>query len=139
IYVSTNGSAPNRIFNIEWRASYYHPGRKGNPVNFEIRLYENQQRFDIIYATLNGTGTSATVGVQISGGTFTQFECNSGGLSSGLQLTFQKSCTAGGGPCGVPLAAFSAGPTNGLAPLAVSFTNLSTGATSYSWNFGDGQ
>jgi PKD repeat protein len=36
------------------------------------------------------------------------------------------------------VADFVAGPTNGLAPLAVSFTNLSSGATSYSWDFGDG-
>jgi PKD repeat protein len=33
---------------------------------------------------------------------------------------------------------FSATPTNGLAPLSVSFTNLSSGATNYTWNFGDG-
>jgi PKD repeat protein len=33
---------------------------------------------------------------------------------------------------------FTAGPTNGTVPLTVSFTNLSTSATNYSWNFGDG-
>jgi PKD repeat protein len=38
-----------------------------------------------------------------------------------------------------PVAAFSGTPTNGAAPLAVSFTNLSTSATNYSWNFGDGK
>lgn len=32
---------------------------------------------------------------------------------------------------------FSASPTSGTAPLTVSFANSSTGATSYSWNFGD--
>jgi PKD repeat protein len=37
-----------------------------------------------------------------------------------------------------PVAGFTAGPTNGTAPLLVSFTNLSTGATNYSWAFGDG-
>jgi PKD repeat protein len=33
---------------------------------------------------------------------------------------------------------FVAAPTNGLAPLTVNFTNLSTGATNYRWDFGDG-
>ncbi len=33
---------------------------------------------------------------------------------------------------------FTAGPTNGVAPLTVIFTNLSTGATNYAWAFGDG-
>ncbi len=38
-----------------------------------------------------------------------------------------------------PVVAFVAGPTNGAAPLTVSFTNLTTGvATSYSWALGDG-
>lgn len=38
-----------------------------------------------------------------------------------------------------PVAAFSASPTSGNAPLTVSFTDVSTGSpTSWSWNFGDG-
>lgn len=37
-----------------------------------------------------------------------------------------------------PTANFTAGPTIGLAPLTVNFTNSSNGATNYSWNFGDG-
>jgi len=36
------------------------------------------------------------------------------------------------------LANFSATPTNGMAPLTVSFTNLSSGAASFDWDFGDG-
>ncbi len=35
-------------------------------------------------------------------------------------------------------AAFTANPTSGVAPLDVQFTNQSTGATGYSWTFGDG-
>ncbi len=34
-------------------------------------------------------------------------------------------------------ASFTASPTSGCAPLIVNFTNNSTGATSYSWNFGN--
>src|SRR5262249_43254931 len=36
------------------------------------------------------------------------------------------------------VAGFLATPTNGVAPLLVSFTNLSTGAIGYTWDFGDG-
>jgi carboxypeptidase T len=36
-----------------------------------------------------------------------------------------------------PTAAFSGSPTSGTTPLAVSFTDESTGATSWSWDFGD--
>jgi len=38
-----------------------------------------------------------------------------------------------------PGAVFTAGTTAGLAPLAVTFTNLSTNATAYVWTFGDGK
>ncbi|MEI7939736.1 MAG: C10 family peptidase, partial [Verrucomicrobiota bacterium] len=38
----------------------------------------------------------------------------------------------------LPLAAFSGSRTNGGVPLTVTFTNLSSGATSYLWDFGDG-
>ena len=39
----------------------------------------------------------------------------------------------------LPQPAFTAAPTNGLAPLRAYFTNLTTGATSYTWQFGNGQ
>ena len=37
-----------------------------------------------------------------------------------------------------PVAAFSASPTSGKAPLTISLTDKSTDATSWSWDFGDG-
>src|SRR5207249_814871 len=61
IFTSISGTAPNRIFNIEWRDQYY-PGT--GTANFEVRLYEGQSRFDIIYGTLTNANTSATAGVQ---------------------------------------------------------------------------
>ncbi len=36
------------------------------------------------------------------------------------------------------VAGFTASPTVGIAPFTVTFTNTSTGATTYSWDFGDG-
>ncbi|HEY6934447.1 MAG TPA: PKD domain-containing protein, partial [Marmoricola sp.] len=45
--------------------------------------------------------------------------------------------TAGPAPT-APTAAFQASRTSGGAPMKVTFANHSTGATSYSWSFGDG-
>ena len=42
------------------------------------------------------------------------------------------------GPLVPPVVDFRGGPTNGPAPLVVTFTNLTTGATNHSWTFGDG-
>src|SRR5207248_8276306 len=61
IFVSTSGSAPNRTFNIEWRATYYQT--PGTTANFEVRLYDSQPtRSEFVYG--HKDPRSATVGVQ---------------------------------------------------------------------------
>ncbi|HEX8634745.1 MAG TPA: lamin tail domain-containing protein [Pyrinomonadaceae bacterium] len=88
IFTSVSGAAPNRIFNIEWRASAL--GKPAGGLNFEIRLYEGQTRFDIIYGSVANNGFDATVGVQRgvndAAGMFTQYECRSGGLRNGQMI-----------------------------------------------------
>jgi hypothetical protein len=90
IFTSVSGTAPNRIFNIEWRASMF--GTQASSHNFEVRLYEGQTRFDIIYGTIPGNGIDAAVGVQRRAagndpaGAFTQYACRTGGLVAGQMI-----------------------------------------------------
>lgn len=59
------------------------------------------------------------------------------GLLGTGRINAQKALAAVAPPCNV-VANFSGTPTSGCAPLAVNFTDLSTGpVTSWSWNFGD--
>ena len=53
-------------------------------------------------------------------------------------LTKAANVTASNNDSNLPVAAFSASPTSGKAPLKVAFTDKSTGATSWAWSFGDG-
>ncbi len=105
IFTSTSGSAPNRIFNIEWRTAYYNSGGTGIPLGYEIRLYETTGQIDFVYGTLNGTGTSATVGLQKGTGSgpndVASFSCNTGSLSDGLKISWfpTASCPQGSGSC----------------------------------------
>ena len=103
IFTSTSGVAPNRIFNIEWRAIYF---GGTTPLNFEIRLHETTGVIDYIYAVLNGTGGSASVGIQKANGAggpsnFAVFSCNTAALSTGLRVTFTPpvGCPQGTGAC----------------------------------------
>jgi hypothetical protein len=83
IFTSISGTAPNRIFNIEFRAQYF-PG--SGTANFELRLYEGQTRFDVIYGTVTNSNTSATAGVQQNDTNFQQYFCNgTGGAATGGQ------------------------------------------------------
>src|SRR5439155_6282753 len=89
VFTSVSGTAPNRIFNIEFRENFF--GVAGPPLlDFEVRLHEDTPNFEIIYGALNGnTGSLATVGAQRDiGSHFTQFECSTGGLVDDLQLNF---------------------------------------------------
>src|SRR5207253_8692343 len=107
VFTSVSGTAPNRIFNIEWRSVYF--SNTAQQANFEIRLYEGQSRFDIVYGVIDQGGTSSTVGVQRdTGSQFAQFECNTGGLTAGLQIVFTLP------PCGTPVATNT--PTNTSVP-----------------------
>jgi hypothetical protein len=74
IFTSTTGVSPNQVFHIEWRAVYF--AANATPVNFEIRLHEDNANFEIVTGTMN-TQSSATVGVQRdTGSMFTEFGCN---------------------------------------------------------------
>ena len=108
VFTSISGTAPNRIFNIEWRTVYF--GANTTRANFELRLYEGQNRFDMVYGEVAQTGSSATVGVQQgTGAQFTQYECNTAGtVNSGLQLVFTEP------PCGTPTP--TATPTSTCVP-----------------------
>ena len=95
IFTSTSGSAPTRIFNIEWHARYL---GSADEVNFEVRLYEGQTTFDLVYGAVPDAGSHATIGVQRdTGSRFTQWSCNTGGLVAGTRLTFNlPTCSTGG-------------------------------------------
>jgi hypothetical protein len=88
VYTSVSNASPNRIFNIEFRAISLHTF---NPVYFEIRLYENQTKFDIVYTRLDSDSPNATIGVQKdTGSVVAQYQCpgSAGTLTNGTMLTF---------------------------------------------------
>ena len=83
VFTSVSGSAPNRIFNIEWRTVYF--ADNNSTANYEVRLYENggpdqDLRFDVVVGTVQTGGDHQYVsGVQgnSTGGFFTQDFCQS--------------------------------------------------------------
>ena len=79
IFTSVSGTAPNRIFNIEWRAVYF--ADHTQTANFEARLYENSanKQFDFIFGTVQpGSDQLYVSGVQGPDDAFTQDFCNAG-------------------------------------------------------------
>ena len=80
IFTSVSGSAPNRIFNIEWRTVLFADNNATQ--NHEVRLYENDPnlKFEVIIGNLTNNATENWVsGVQGNSGAgfFTQDFCAS--------------------------------------------------------------
>ena len=78
VFTSVSGSAPNRIFNIEWRTVLFNDNNATQ--NYEVRLYENDPnlKFEVIIGNLTNNATENWVsGVQGNSGAgfFTQDYC----------------------------------------------------------------
>jgi hypothetical protein len=94
IFTSTSGVAPNRIFNVEWRAGYF---SGGGSANFEIRLYETTNQIEFIYGTVTQGIASATGGLQRgTGPTVEPLFCNGSGQAITSGLTVLYTCVATG-------------------------------------------
>jgi hypothetical protein len=80
VFTSVSGTAPNRIFNIEWRTVYF--ANNAATANYEARLYEGDPnlKFEVIVGTVQTGGDHNYVsGVQGNSGAgfFTQDFCDS--------------------------------------------------------------
>ncbi len=82
VYTSTSGTAPNRIYNIQWFGRQQ--GSNHEPFNFEIRLYETSNLIDFAYGTGVMFGYGTTIGVQDGSSQYTSYLCNT---STNLQNT----------------------------------------------------
>ena len=115
IFTSVSGTAPDRIFNIEWRAVYF--ADHTQTANFEVRLYENNpnKRFDFIFGTVQpGSDQLYVSGVQGAGGAFTQDFCNASPPAAGSRT---YTCAGGGTPSPTPTATPTATATATSTPI----------------------
>ena len=109
VFTSVSGSAPNRIFNIEWRTVYFNDNTM--TANFEARLYESDpnHRFDFVFGTVQpGSDQLYVSGVQGAAGAFTEDFCDAAPPAPGSRSytcsgggptpTPTPTCTPGGGP-----------------------------------------
>ena len=100
IFTSTTGTAPNRQFNIEWRAVHF--ADTTTSANFSVVFYENQSSFfDVFYGATSDSGLDETSGVQASAtGPATTFSCGTATLTNGLKVTY--TCAGAASPTPTP-------------------------------------
>jgi hypothetical protein len=120
VYTSVSGIAPNRIFNIEWRALSLSVTNPYSPVYFQVRLYEGVQQWDVIYSRLDTTDSqNATLGAQKDpeGIISVRYQCPGlpADINDGDMLTYSlayvcPTLTPPGGPSNTPTPAGTQAP-----------------------------
>jgi hypothetical protein len=95
IYTAVTGTAPNRIFVIEWRNVSHNKGSRTNGATFEIQLVEGTNHIWYIYqdtifgSSSSDNGISATSGLEnINGRNGNQYSYNTGVLTNNKVLHF---------------------------------------------------
>jgi hypothetical protein len=100
-------------------------------VNFEIRFYEGQQHFDIVYASVPNGGTGATVGVIHDNTYFTQYSCNANPpLTAGQSINFSLDCV---NATPTPVATATSTATATPTVCAIAFNDVPPNSTFYTW------
>jgi len=110
VFTTTVGSAPDRIFYVEWRSFYF---SEADPLNYEIAFYENTTAnppFRYIYNTITPSTipnqfSQLVIGVKQNDSNFSQFGCDPTGgqappVASGDALT--PTCEVGPPPSPTP-------------------------------------
>ena len=92
IFTGISGTAPNRVFNIEWHAVRHNA--TANTADVEIRFYENTPSFfDVFYNFVGDNGSNEGSGVQASAtGPATTYSCLQPILTDGLKVTYTLVC-----------------------------------------------
>ena len=92
IFTGISGTAPNRVFNIEWHAVRHNA--TANTADVEIRFYENTPSFfDVFYNFVGDNGGNEGSGVQASAtGPATTYSCLQPILTDGLKVTYTLVC-----------------------------------------------
>ncbi|KAF5406625.1 MAG: Repeat domain in Vibrio, Colwellia, Bradyrhizobium and Shewanella [Candidatus Udaeobacter sp.] len=91
IFTSESGVMPHRTFNIEFRTVYVN--NNSQVAHFEVRLFEDQAFFDVVYDALEQGNASATAGVQRYDANFTQYFCEGSGNASSSGQRYTLSTT----------------------------------------------
>jgi len=110
IFTTTTGTAPNRVFYVEYRADYSQHTGTFTQLDYEVALNENgAPPFEYIYSSItpamNANDSQLVVGVKKNDTTFTQYGCDPTGgqnppVSSGQAVI--ASCVGGVTPTASP-------------------------------------
>ena len=142
IVYATLGTAPNRVFVVQWINAKRYSGRIRNGLfNFQIRLYETTNVIQVVYGSCSTTyGTALTVQVGLRGATNTDYNNrattnNWPASTAGTSNTSTCNTGRGAGECptnGLTYTYTPPAPTLTVNPTSLAFGNIGIGGISAS-------
>ncbi len=77
---NTSGTAPNRVFAVEWRNWEWNYAANTRVISFKILLYENDNHIEFVYRRESGSvnSGSASIGIQDANGNFLSLDGTGG-------------------------------------------------------------
>lgn len=131
VYYQTTGTAPYRVFTVEWYNVLWQKAAAAPTLSFEVKLYETSNRIEFVYRTEAGTQTtsaqSASIGITgtaTGAGNFLSLN-NTSTTATAQNATSNNTLT--GRPVSAQIYGFSPGTINPLPVKLVSFTGKAHG------------
>jgi hypothetical protein len=130
----TTGSAPNRVFTIEWANALWDWNADGPGISFQVKLYETTNVIDFVYKRESGaTSTpSASIGLTaVRRGTGNFLSLDGSSTSPSVSST-EETSDIGSKPGNNQIYRFT--PLECIAPSITDLTNVTPTSATFSWN-----
>jgi hypothetical protein len=131
VYYQTTGTAPYRVFTVEWYNALWEKGAANPTLSFEVKLYETSNRIEFVYRPEAGaqtlTSQSASIGiagVATGAGNFLALDNTS---TSATASSETSPTTLSGRPASAQIYGFAPGNINPLPVRLVSFAGQARG------------
>lgn len=70
---TTTGTAPNRVFTVQWSTMEWYYSSSADVISFQVKLYETSNRIDFVYRQGAGAVSSGSASIGLSGGSLGSF------------------------------------------------------------------
>ncbi|RAK66683.1 T9SS type A sorting domain-containing protein [Hymenobacter edaphi] len=130
----TTGTAPNRVFTMQWLDWQWNYSATGSTISFQVKLYEGTNRVEFIYRPENGTINSASASIGLAGATIGSFlSLNNTSATPAVSSSTETSNIATRPVSGQVYAFLPPVSTGCSTPRGLSATNLSLTTATLNW------
>ncbi|GAB2949660.1 hypothetical protein GCM10027048_13440 [Hymenobacter coalescens] len=136
---TTTGTAPNRVFTMEWLNYYWVYTATAPGISFQVKLYEGTNRVEFIYRQESGALSSPTASIGLAGSTVGSFLSLNNASAAPTTSSTTETSNISTKPATGQIYAFTAPVLTGCStPRGLTATNLSLTSATLNWTAASG-